>query len=154
MTTDQSYSIRPYQPADQAQVMHLLQLNTPTYFAPEEEADLLHYLHHELEEYFVVEYQDKVVGCGGINFSEDKHTGKISWDILHPEYQGKGLGSQLLQFRISRLQSLEQVEHITVRTSQLVYPFYEKNGFALVEVVKDYWAPGFDLYSMRYTGKI
>ncbi|WP_262922021.1 hypothetical protein [Hymenobacter cellulosivorans] len=31
-----------------------------------------------------------------------------------------------------------QVETISVRTSQLVYKFYEKGGFDLVEVNKDY----------------
>lgn len=91
-----------------------------------------------------------IAGCGGINFSENGSTGKISWDILYPQYQGKGLGTTLLHYRINKLKEMEHIKAITVRTSQLVYRFYEKNGFVLQEVVKDYWAKGFDLYQMNY----
>lgn len=142
--------IRPYQPADQPAVLDLLRQNTPQFFAPEEEKDLLHYLQHEREQYYVVAAAGAVVGCGGINFSADGTVGKISWDIFHPQHQGKGLGSLLLQYRIQKLKATPQVQAITVRTSQLVYSFYQKNGFTLKEVVKDYWAPGFDLYFMEY----
>src|SRR5687768_16305922 len=143
--------IRAYKEADKLKVLELFRLNTPAYFAAEEESGLLHYLDHELDEYFLVEQEGRVVGCGGINFSEDGTTAKISWDIFHPEYQGKGLGSLLLQYRIRKLKELPQVQTISVRTSQLVYSFYEKNGFHLEEVVVDHWAPGFDLYRMVFT---
>jgi len=42
---------------------------------------------------------------------------------------------------------------MTVRTSQFVYGFYEKHGFELKKVVKNYWAQGFDLYDMEYKEK-
>lgn len=146
-------TIREYQESDQPAILELLRLNTPTYFAPEEEGDLIHYLDHEIDHYYVIEYNSRVVGCGGINFADEGTTGKISWDILHPDYQGKGLGSVLLQYRIKKLKSMERIETISVRTSQLVYKFYEKNGFKLAEVVKDYWAEGYDLYRMEYVKK-
>ncbi|RNI23622.1 GNAT family N-acetyltransferase [Rufibacter latericius] len=142
--------IREYVPEDKPAIVELLKLNTPAYFAPEEEPDLIHYLDHEIEQYFVVLDEQRLVGCGGVNFSEDLTTGKISWDILHPQYQGKGLGSLLLNYRIKKLQELPHIQTISVRTSQLVYRFYEKQGFQLQEVVKDYWAPGFDMYRMEY----
>ena len=81
---------------------------------------------------------------------DSKTTGKISWDILHPEYQGKSLGSQLLKHRIGKLKSIDSIQKIIVRTSQLAYKFYEKQGFVLNEIKKDYWAKGFDMYSMEY----
>lgn len=145
-------TIREYNKADKAILLDLLRLNTPQYFSPEEEADLVHYLDHEIDHYYVLEYDGKLVGCGGINRVDEGATGRISWDILHPDYQGKGLGSVLLNHRVQRLKEMPGVKTITVRTSQLVYKFYEKNGFALEEVVKDYWAPGYDLYRMVYKG--
>lgn len=140
--------IVPYTPAHREQVLNLLRLNTPKYFDPSEEAALAHYLAHERELYYVVQAGNETVGCGGINFANEGTTGKISWDILHPDYQGKSIGSQLLEHRIHLLESRANIQEITVRTSQLAYRFYEKHGFRVRQVAKDYWAAGLDLYDM------
>ena len=133
---DRHIVIREYEPADKEAVMDLIRANTPEYFAPEEEADLSRYLDCEREWFYVLLFDGKIVGCGGIN--------------LHPAYQGRSLGTRLLRFRIEKLGSLGGIRRITVRTSQLAYGFYRKQGFALKEVKKDYWAEGFDLYAMEY----
>lgn len=146
-------TIREYKPADKDAVMNLIRLNTPKYFAPTEEADLNKYLDSEREHYYVLLFDGKIVGCGGINFANNETIGKISWDILHPQYQGKSLGTKLLAHRIKILESIDSIQKITVRTSQLVYKFYEKQGFELNEIKKDYWAKGFDMYSMEYKGQ-
>ena len=111
--------IREYEPADKEAVMELLRLNTPRYFAPEEAADLDAYLERERELYYVLLHEERIVGCGGINFADDKTVGKISWDIIHPDYQRKSLGKQLLEYRIDKLKSIDRVRKITVRTSQV-----------------------------------
>ena len=145
-------TIREYQPTDKNAVIDLIRQNTPAYFAQEEEADFSNYLDSERELYFVLLFNNEIVGCGGINFTEDKTCGKISWDIIHPQHQGKSLGTQLLKYRIDKLKSVGSIRKITVRTSQLVYKFYEKQGFTLKEIKKDYWAKGFDMYNMEYNG--
>lgn len=90
------------------------------------------------------------MGCGGINFADEKTMGKISWDIFHPDYQGKSLGTKLLKQRIDKLKSIKTIQKITVRTSQVACKFYEKQGFELFEIKKDFWADGFDMYNMIY----
>ena len=147
-----SITIREYKSIDKSTVINLIKLNTPKYFAPEEENDFSNYLDNERELYYVLLFNEKIVGCGGINFAENKTIGKISWDILHPQYQGKSLGSQLLKYRIEKIKVIDSIQKITVRTSQLAYKFYEKQGFELNEVKEDYWAKGFDLYRMEYKG--
>ena len=89
------------------------------------------------------------MGCGGYNLSEDKSTGIICWDIVHPNFQGKSIGRNLLNYRITQIKNTKNIRKITVRTSQLVYQFYEKQGFALIEIVQDYWSKGFHLYRME-----
>lgn len=143
--------IREYKVTDKEDVIDLIRLNTPDSFAWEEEADFKKYLEKERELYYVLLCDDKIVGCGGINFADNNKTGKISWDIIHPDYQGKSLGTQLLKYRIKLLSSMRNIQKITVRTSQVAYRFYEQEGFTLNEVVKDYWADGLDMYSMEYT---
>lgn len=144
-----SLIIRKYFDADKDSVIKLLRLNTPKYFAPDEEADLINYLENHVDNFFLLTKEDAIIGCGGINFADDGKTAEISWDIVHPESQGKGHGTLLLAFRIEEMLKKPNFQKITVRTSQLVFPFYEKHGFKLIQVQKDYWASGFDLYQME-----
>lgn len=142
--------IQPYQINDKSELLQLIDLNTPNYFAASEKVDFEKYLLNELELYYVIMSQDKIIGCGGINFESKKTIGIISWDIIHPEYQGKGFGKELLRYRISVLQSMTSIQKIIVRTSQITYEFYQKQGFQLKEIVPNFWAEGFDLYFMEY----
>lgn len=141
--------IRSYNKSDTTAIMDLLKLNTPEYFSPLEEPDLIDYLHNHAVNYFVVEINEGIYGCGGYNKSDNPELIRISWDIIHPQYQGKGLGTELTNFRIKEIQKIPGVKIISVRTSQLVYRFYEKFGFVLKEVAKDFWAKGFDMYRME-----
>lgn len=141
-------AIQPYEKTDKADVINLFRLNTPLYFSSEEEEDLIYFLENEREQYYVVSINKEIVGCGGYNLSEDKSTGIICWDIVHPNFQGKSIGRNLLNYRITQIKNTKNIRKITVRTSQLVYQFYEKQGFELVEIVQDYWSKGFHLYRM------
>ncbi|NDK55156.1 GNAT family N-acetyltransferase [Pontibacter fetidus] len=140
--------IRPYTSSDKTALIDLLKLNTPLYFAEAEEADFIEYLEQHLEDYFVVEEAGAIVGAGGINYFSDDKIARLSWDIVHPAYQGKRIGSQLTQHRINHIKANPGINTIVVRTTQLAYPFYQKMGFTLVKTEKDYWAKGFDLYEM------
>jgi len=142
--------IRPYQVNDKKSLLALLGLLVPTYFAEEEIADLDRYLDQEIELYFVAELHGKIVAAAGINFEKEAGTGKLSWDFVHPEEQDKGIGKKMLQHRLDILKSMVDIHMISVRTSQLAFQFYEKNGFEIVDIRKDYWAPGFDMYKMIY----
>lgn len=141
--------IRPYKTEDKKDLIELIRLNTPQYFHQSEEADLSNYLDNELETYFVVETENEIVGCGGINYEKNSTTGIIAWDIIHPNYQGKGIGKKLLLHRIDALKKDKSIKSIVVRTSQHTDKFYAKCGFNLEFVTKNYWAKGFDLYQMK-----
>lgn len=146
-------SIREFEANDKNEVIHLFKLNTPPFFAVEEEEDLIQYLEKERELFYVLLSDQTIVGCGGINFTDSHTTGKLSWDIIHPLYQGKSLGSKLLTFRLNKLRSLDGLTKIMVRTSQLAFKFYEKHGFECVEIKQDYWAKGLDMYTMEFNPK-
>lgn len=142
--------IRAFQVSDKPTIVNLLRLNTPKFFSPSEEKDLLEYLDHDSENYFAVEINGEVVGAGGVNYGFGNGlTARISWDIVHPNYQGKGIGTELLQYRISEVKKTKSIISIVVRTTQLAHEFYEKHGFRLEKVSEDFWAKGFDLYQMR-----
>jgi [ribosomal protein S18]-alanine N-acetyltransferase len=142
-------SVRAYSASDYDAVMELLRLNTPAFFSPEEESDFDDYLTHEIEYYYVIQCGELLIACGGINRDEDGITARISWDIVHPDYQGKGVGSQLLRHRIAVVRTFPGVQLLVVRTSQFAWEFYAKYGFRLRETVRNYWAPGYDLFTME-----
>lgn len=145
--------IRPYNPSDKKDVIKLLKLNTPNFFAPTEEDDLKEYLDKEIEDYFVVEENHEIIAAGGINYFPEEKTARISWDMIKPDQQGKGIGKKLTEHRMNHLKKNNKVDLIVVRTTQLVYKFYEKMGFQLTKVEKDFWAEGFDLYQMELKNK-
>lgn len=143
-------TIRAYHHSDKNKVIQLLKLNTPTYFSPSEEKDFSDYLDNEIEQYFVVEIEKQIIGSGGINLPNNQSIGVISWGMIHPDFQGQSIGKQLLNHRIQVLKLIPSVKQIIVRTSQHVFPFYEKCGFEITEIIDNYWSEGFHLYKMKY----
>ena len=141
-------NIRKYTKEDKDQILRLLSDNIPIYFAEEEKNDLIYYLDNFADNYFVLENEVKILGCGGFNLTEDSKTAKISWDIIDSLHQGKGIGRKLMAYRLQKIKQIKSIEKVSVRTSQLVYPFYEKFGLVLHEIIPDYWAKGFDMYRL------
>ena len=149
LLNEQAYQIRKYTSRDQEKVVELLRLNSPKFFDLSEEEDFISYLQQDSQNYFVAEDFGTIIGSGGINYGFDGgKTARISWDIIHPDQQGKGVGKRLSQYRINQIKQNPAVEMISVRTSQLVYPFYQKLGFVVERTEKDFWAKGFHLYQM------
>jgi [ribosomal protein S18]-alanine N-acetyltransferase len=141
--------IRPYTFADKPALLALLQLNVPRYFHASEANDFAEYLDRHLESYFVVEENGEIIGAAGINYFPEDTLARFSWDMVHPDFQGKGIGTKLTRYRIAQIRNTPGISCIVVRTTQLVHPFYRKLGFVLEKTEKDFWAPGFDLYQMR-----
>ncbi|WP_274475713.1 GNAT family N-acetyltransferase [Mangrovimonas aestuarii] len=142
-------NIRQYKASDKSTLIEILKKNVPEYFAEKEIEDLNQYLDYGVEEYFVVEINGETVGAGGINFKDNRRIGIISWDYIKPKYHGMGIGRALLKYRLDTISKRNTIKKVIVRTSQKTYPFYAKGGFEVKEIVKDYWAEGFDLYYME-----
>lgn len=144
------FRIRKYRIEDQQQVLKLLRLNSPDNFHPSEEVDLQEYLKKEAEHYFVTEALGAILAAGGYNTGFDSgKTARISWDMVHPEFQGLGIGKELTTFRITEIKKSPEVQKIVVRTTPQAEKFYEKLGFQKSHFEKDFWAPGFDLVVMQ-----
>lgn len=141
--------IRTFEEKDIPQLLDLIKLHVPASFAETEIQDFEEYLKFEIEHYFVIQVNEMLVACGGINFKGTTDQSWLSWDIVHPEFQSKGLGSMLLNHRIEVLKRMTQIQTLWVRTSQTASKFYEKNGFKILRHVPDFWAKGFDLVEMK-----
>ena len=140
------YTIEQYDGTQRQAVAELFRLNVPEYFAAEEEKDLYLFLDNYAQDFYLCKHQEEIIGCGGHNRKENM--GVLSWYIVHPDHHGKGVGTILVKHNLDRLRQ-KGFTHIKVRTSQHTDKFYEKFGFKLINIQKDYWAAGLDLYEME-----
>lgn len=140
------FTIERYTEKDKAAVVNMFRRHVPEYFAAHEEEDLLLFLDNYAQEFFLCKDGDVIAACGGHNI-EGSH-GKLSWYITQSEYMGKGAGSMLVHYNLQALKDAG-VNRITVRTSQLADSFYVRFGFELLNIKKDYWSKGLDLYEME-----
>src|SRR5690606_4457259 len=104
--------IRKYSHKDKPRLIELLRLNTPEYFDASEENEFESYLNTEVEDYFVFLENSEIIGAGGINNFLTEKLARISWDIIRPKSQGKGIGKRLTEFRINQLKSHPEIEII------------------------------------------
>jgi N-acetylglutamate synthase-like GNAT family acetyltransferase len=141
--------VREFIQADTPLVLELLNLNIPESFAETELKDFEYYLQFEREHYFVICSDQTVIACGGINLKGTSDQAWLSWDIVHPSFQGKGIGKLLVAHRLNYLRDQFEIKTVWVRTSQLANQFYEKAGFKEANRIADFWAPGFDLVEMQ-----
>jgi len=139
--------IVPYQRAYHDQLMEIFQLNTPDYFAPEEQGDFEAFLSKEDNTYYVIKAQDTIAGGGG--YIIDDITGRLVWNMIHPDQRGESLGITLVNYLLDQMRLDHRVHKIEVSTSQHAYQFYAKFGFQVREHKKDFRSTGLDLYKME-----
>ena len=147
--------VRLYKPEDEQAVLQLLRSNIPKFFDESELADLTAYLKNERESYFVFESSEgQILGAGGMNFFDEGKTGRISWDFVHADHHGKGIGGKLLNYRLDLFEADDKIEKIVVRTSQFAADYYSKFGFKLIRQIENYWSEGYHLYYMEMNRQI
>lgn len=139
--------IRAYNQEDFEQLIRLIQHNTPPFFDASEEILFRNYL-KSVPNYYVIEQNQSIIAGGGFEL-DDKHTASLSWGMICPNWQRKGVGTELTQFRITEIKKNPDIQKVCIKTSQLAWEFYQKMGFTLLQTEIDFWAKGLDLYVME-----
>ena len=141
--------IRSAQKQDFKFLSKIFSLNVPKYFDKKELNDFKKYFNSKnLESYFIIESQGKLVGGGGYAY-ENMKTARICWLFIDPNYHGFGFGKKLVNYCIKILKNNRRLNVIEVETSNLTYKFYEKLNFKIEYIKKDYWPNNDDLYFMK-----
>ena len=141
--------IRTAQKQDFKFLSKIFSLNVPKYFDKKELYDFKKYFNSKnLESYFIIESQGKVVGGGGYAY-ENMKTARICWLFIDPNYHGFGFGKKLVNYCIKILKNNRRLNVIEVETSNLTFKFYEKLNFKIEYIKKDYWPNNDDLYFMK-----
>jgi len=86
---------------------------------------------------YVAEVEDKVVGFA--NYSPVSDGGKVELAAiyLYPEFQGKGIGSALLQQAIKELEGIKEIYINVEKDNKIGMAFYEAKGFEIVKEFDD-----------------
>lgn len=152
--------IRPYTPADKPGCIAAFKSNMPRFFAPEELEDYDSWLNalaergeraHEngIENYYVVEENGEVIGCGGFFADPVKQEAFMAWGLISNAHHKRGLGKELFRYRINAVRSICPQCTIILDTTQHSYLFFEKFGFRVTKITQDSYGPGLHRYDME-----
>ena len=142
-------SIRIASPKDLNCLIEIFTLNIPKYFHEKELIDFKKYfISKNIENYFVIISKGKILGAAGYAH-ENKETANICWVFVDPSYHKNGLGTKLVNHCVNILKANEKLNTIQLECSNITYKFYEKLGFKVKYIKKDYWPNNDDLYFMK-----
>ena len=141
--------IRSYQTQDRDILTDIFRMNVPKYFDSNEEKDFIEYLVTYGDTYLVLEENQQIIGGSGYYFNDQDASGRITWIFFHPDYSGKGLGRMAVEYCLNQLKLDQQIRELIVTTSQHAFRFFEKFGYKVHYIEKDYWGKGLDLYEMK-----
>lgn len=147
----QSIMIQLFRPEDQTRLVEIFKLNVPKYFDKKEIKDFERYLGQNGGTYFTITQNHQIVGGIGYYVNEQDNFGRITWIFFDPEYAGNGLGKKAVNYCHEILKNDKRVEKFVVTTSQHAFRFFERFGYKMVKIEKDYWGKGLDLYEMEKT---
>jgi N-acetylglutamate synthase-like GNAT family acetyltransferase len=149
-------TIRNYQAQDKESCLLAFKTNVPTYFTDEEISDFSTFLERLGNasalntSYFVVEWNQNVIGCGGFGDKDDCGIISLCWGLISENYHKKGFGKALLLHRLNALKSLYPGLPLVMDTTQHSYLFFEKYGFQTIKITENFYATGLHRYDMSW----
>ncbi len=149
--------IRPYEVGDKQQCLDAFKSNVPMYFTKEEVVDYDKFLDNYIinqnqsnyrTNYYVLLVDKQIVACGG--FGDRYLDGKLTltWGLVHIDFHKKGLGKELLLFRLNLIKEQFPEASVSIDTIQHSAGFFEKYGFKTIKITNDFYAIGLHRYDM------
>ena len=143
--------ISPFKPEFKTDCLAVFKSNIPKYFAEHELEEFTTWLDTgQVDTYYVVKSEGKIVGCGGIYLDPEKNKAGFAWGMIHQDYHKQGFGKAFSEFRIKKIKEMSDLP-IYLVTSQYTYEFYRKLGFEVSTFQKEGFFEGHDKYDMKYT---
>jgi ribosomal-protein-alanine N-acetyltransferase len=152
-------SIRKYEHSDRQDCLAIFASNCPDYLDPSEIGGMelwldgqdrreTTYKNSEADFFYVLECDNKVVGCGGFYIVKNKPCANMAWGLVLRSHHKQGLGKQLFQYRLDQIEKNYPGYSVILDTSQHTFSFFEKLGFSVVKITPDAYGPGLDRYDM------
>ena len=141
-------NIRSYSQSDRHACLEILESNTPEFFIPTDCDRYATFLDNLPGPYFVLEQFGQIAACGG--WALDKAgVADLTWGMVRRKFHRRGLGRELLRFRLNAIRNDGRATLVRVRTAQLVQGFFVREGFRVVDVVPNGFGAALDKVTME-----
>jgi len=141
-------NIRSYSRSDRYACLEILESNTPEFFIPTDCNGYGAFLDNLPGPYFVFEESGQIAACGGWAMDSDD-VADLTWGMVRRDFHRRGLGRQLLRFRLNAIQNHSQATRVRIRTAQVVQGFFTREGFSVIEVLPNGFGVGLDKVTME-----
>jgi [ribosomal protein S18]-alanine N-acetyltransferase len=158
-------TIRKYEPRDKQECIDIFNSNCPEFFDPGEIELLEKWLTAQdkgqhvydtsvAEQYYVLEYNNRIIASGGFVILKDKPIAVMAWGMVLNGYHRQGFGKKLFVFRAEEIRKQYPNYSITLDTSQHSYKFFKHLGFVVTKITPEGYGPGLDRYDMVQTAEL
>ena len=149
-TMDKSeFLFRAYVPTDEAACLKLFDSNTPKYFGIEERPSFENFLQQQPCPFFVVEFQELVIACGGYCQEKTSNSIVLAWGMVRKDLHRQGVGTFLLLERFKTIFQENPAAKVIIDTSQHSQSFFARFGFKTTKTTPNYYAPGLHRVDME-----
>lgn len=124
-------TFRTYAAADFARCLEIHDLNAPGRFPKNSHDAFVKYLADRTCGLIVVEHEGEIVGCGGL-VSQGSHVHTLCYGLVHPRFQGRGIGSMLTLLRLQKIADEPGKHGVLICSVPRAIGFYGRFGFARV----------------------
>ena len=143
------YNIRKYRPENFNHCVSIFKTNTPTFFDYSEQSLFENYLlKKDIKYYVLFNEQNIIVGSGGYGYNDTIQTVDFCWGMIDFNYHNKGFGMALLNYRVLQIAIDFPKTNISLNTSQHTFKFFERFGFQVEKITKNYYRKGLHRYDM------
>jgi hypothetical protein len=145
-------AIRPYSDVDRRAVLAIFASNLPEYFGDGDRGWLEEALDEPEGPAFVVEIDGVAAAFGGYELWEHYNKALLFWGMALRSYHRSGLGKLLLFERLLHVAQFARpvTRYVTVDTSPLVSPFFQRCGFELTSQWPEGYRSGMDMHELRF----
>lgn len=83
-----------------------------------------------LPKFIGAEVEGKIVGVAGVGWANiSERVFELCWGTVHPDFQGQGIGHEMLDFRINEIKKVADLSPSIVLVHSLPSSLFLENGF-------------------------
>lgn len=144
--------VRQYAAADRSAVLAIFDSNLPEYFAPSDRTWLEETLDEPDGPALIVTADGVAAAFGGYEVWDHYNKALFYWGMAARRFHRCGLGRLLVFERLIHIarHAVPATRYVTVDTSPLVAPFFERCGFEQTAVWPEGYRSGMTMHELRF----